>query len=144
LTPKEVTLTVQAIHQGQCLPLQTLSCTAKAACAQKVLTLPLSVLPKNAILVCDCESGQQTDRAFYREGTLPMVPCESVCVEARTQDSITVSAQEYVHAVELEGEYVFTDNYFSLLPGQTRTVFFRPARNAQSRQITVTGYTVKT
>lgn len=57
---------------------------------------------------------------------------------------LLLPADTYIHAVELEGEYIFEDNYFSLLPGEVRTVYFRPAENAQSNAFTVTGYTVKT
>ena len=42
-----------------------------------------------------------------------------------------VEAEEYVHAVALEGNAVFHDNYFSLLPGQRRTVSFASKQNEE-------------
>ena len=44
------------------------------------------------------------------------------CVVERTADSITLTARGYVHAVELEGEYLLADNCFSMLKGETRTI----------------------
>ena len=69
-----------------------------------------------------------------------MVPCK-VHME-RSGNSVTVWGEGYVHALELEGEYVFSDNYFSLLPGEKRTVTCRPTKDAVGEEITVTGYTV--
>ena len=101
-------------------------------------------MPAGALLVCDAHSGEWHDRAFYRQGTLPIVPCAAPAVLGRSENSITLQASTYTHAVELEGEYVFGDNYFSLLPGEQRTVVFRPAANAHTDALTVTGYTVET
>ena len=41
------------------------------------------------------------------------------------EDFVTLEADEYVHAVSLDGEAFFEDNFFSLLPGEKRTVRFR-------------------
>ena len=71
------------------------------------------------------------------------MPCAAPKIIKKTEDSITLSASAYIHAVELEGEFVFDDNYFPMLPGEERTVRFRPAENARIREITVAGYTVK-
>ena len=64
-------------------------------------------------------------------------------VYEQTENSITLTVKEYIHAVELDGEYIFDDNYFSLMPNETRTVKFRPTENALTKDITVTAYTVK-
>ena len=61
----------------------------------------------------------------------------------QTENTVSVTADEYVHAVELDGEFVFDDNCFSLLPDEKRTVTFRPISDAQSGRINVSGYTVK-
>ena len=96
------------------------------------------------MLICDVSSADSQDRAFYIDGTLPMVKCTAPDIIAREKNSITLTAAEYIHAVELEGEYIFDDNYFSLLPGEKRTIRFRSAQNAKSTELTVTGYTVRT
>ena len=57
----------------------------------------------------------------------------------RCWNFVDVHADSYVHVVELSGEAVFSDNCFSLLPGETRRITFRePAE----REITVTAYTI--
>jgi len=40
--------------------------------------------------------------------------------------TVTVRADSYIHAVELEGDAVFSDNCFSLMPGEVRTVSYAP------------------
>lgn len=104
---------------------------------------PASAVPEEALFICNLTSdGKLVDRAFYKSGTLPMVPADCISVVSKTENSITVTADKYVHAVELEGEFVFEDNYFSLLPGESRTVMFRRSFDAQSDSIEVSGYTV--
>ena len=44
---------------------------------------------------------------------------------------------------QIKFKYVFADNYFSLLPGEVRTIEMRPADNAESKEFTVTGYTIR-
>ena len=70
------------------------------------------------------------------------MPC-GVTVTEITDSSVTVTADAYVHAVELEGEFVFEDNYFSLLPGETRRVAFRKIKDAADSTLAVAGYTIK-
>lgn len=144
LSDQQVSLNLSNIQNGKAIPITTQNATIPAQTSEKVYSLPLTVLPKGAILICDISSESTQDRAFYMDGTLPMVPCTAPEIIGQDQHSITLSAKEYTHAVELEGEYIFEDNYFSLLPGETRTICFRPAENAQSSELTVAGYTVRT
>ena len=94
------------------------------------------------ILICDMVSQNGQDRTFYRGGNLPLRPADSLQTVRRDTGSITVKADSYVHAVELEGQYIFSDNYFSLLPGETRTITFRKAAVCDSDEIKVSGYTL--
>lgn len=50
----------------------------------------------------------------------------------RGEDFITVQAEHYAHAVSLDGDYVFEDNFFSLMPGEARTIRFKKAFGHQS------------
>ena len=77
------------------------------------------------------------DRTFYMQGKLKMEPCDTEIIE-KAENHITVKANKYVHAVELESEAVFEDNYFSLLPGEIRRINYYG-----SSDISVQGYTVK-
>ena len=110
--------------------------------AQSVARIPLDcVLQENEIIICNLHNDDIQDRCFYKEGKLELVKTDCLSVIEKSDTSVTVEATGYVHAVALEGNGVFGDNYFSLLPGQRRTVSFVPAQNEES-QITCMGYTV--
>ena len=38
------------------------------------------------------------------------------------ENKVTLKANIYLQAVELEGDYNFSDNYFSMLEGEVKTV----------------------
>ena len=143
LTDQAVTLSLSYIENGQVVTIADVPVTIGAASAGIVYSLPLSAVPQGAVLICDAAGDGFQDRAFYKDGGLPMVPCTAPTVVSRTDDSITLTSDQYIHAVELEGEYIFSDNYFSLLPGQQRTITMRPAADAQTHDLTVAGYTLQ-
>lgn len=142
LSEKNVSFRLSYLKDGKINTILTDSAKINAHTSEKIMTLPLNVLPEEAVLFCDIKSGEKTDRAFYKNGNLPIEPTDAVEIEERTENTITVSAYDYVHAVELEGEYIFSDNYFSLFPGEKKTVTFRPAKNAANDTITLCGYTL--
>ena len=43
---------------------------------------------------------------------------------SRSENEITIKANAYLQAVELEGDYTFSDNYFTMLEGEIKTVRF--------------------
>lgn len=100
-----------------------------------------AVLAQDEILVCDLQNAQAQDRCFYKVGDLKLEQTQSVRIVAQTADSVTVEADAYVHAVALEGDGVFSDSYFSLLPGERRTVTFTPTEHT-TPEITCMGYTL--
>ena len=108
-------------------------CAKESVTVAKELSLELS---ENELLILELETADGKDRSFYKKGKLIINPAEIELV-SKDENSITVSAKEYVHAVELEGEAVFEDNYFSLMPGETRTISFDG-----SGDITICGYTI--
>ena len=87
------------------------------------IDLPFAV-SDDTVIVADISTGETSDRCFYRHGALPLKKTDSVKIKAMSEDSITLTASEYTHAVSLEGDCVFSDNYFSLLPGEEKTVHF--------------------
>lgn len=109
--------------------------------SKKVFTVPESKIPENAVLFCDIGCENLTDRAFYKNGALPVKPTDEVTVIKKTENSVTVTAKSYIHAVEFEGEYVFSDNYFSLIPEEKKTVTFRKLTQ-EAQDFTVSGYTL--
>ncbi len=142
LTSKNVKLKLSYIENRKAVAITEKEVEISAAKSAIALRLPLSELPEGAMLICDAECETLRDRAFYKEGTLPIVPCDPPKIVSKDENSITLTASEYIHAVELEGEYIFEDNYFSLLPGQTRKIGFRPAVDARETTLAVTGYTI--
>ena len=110
--------------------------------AQSVVRIPVAcTLAANEILICDLQNDALQDRCFYKEGGLEMVKTDEVRIVEKTEASVTVEAEGYVHAVALEGNGVFGESYFSLLPSQRRTVSFAPAKGAEP-EITCLGYTL--
>jgi len=82
-----------------------------------------------------------TDRAFYKQGDLNIEDCTSELEVVKTCDTqITVKSKSYIHAVEFEAESVFSDNYFSLLPGEEKIVEFEKCGNGD---IDIKAYTIK-
>jgi len=82
------------------------------------------------ILVCDIRGEFGTDRACAFHG----MPFEMTPPPARLFTSIeltsgggavTVSSDGYARVVTLEADAVFDDNYFDLLPGETRRITWR-------------------
>lgn len=139
LTDLDVTLSFRCVSGSTVTELGQVNATVKALSSGIVHHIDV---PAGGILICDAISGDLRDRAFYLGGKLPIVPTDAVEVVSRDDSSITVTASSYVHAVELEGQYIFEDNFFSLLPGETRTVTFRKAAVSDSDDMQVIGYTL--
>ena len=110
--------------------------------AQSVARIPINCeLMCDEIIICDLQNDNIQDRCFYKEGKLELRKTDYLRVIEKTENSITVEATGYVHAVALEGNAVFSDSYFSLLPGQRRTVSFAPAQG-EEHEVTCIGYTL--
>lgn len=106
-----------------------------------VLRIPESQLSEDGFLVAELAGDDgKVDRAFYRKGRLEIQPCPDrveLCVVEN--DCVTLQAKAYVHAIALEGEAVFEDNWFSMLPGEVRKI---PYRGAAETEISVDAYTL--
>ena len=102
--------------------------------------LPLSY-DENSIIYVDVTHKDGTDRCFYRTGALKLSRMDGITWSV-DGDTVTVTASECVHAVEIESGLVAEDNYFTLLPGESRTVrLTQPEGEAVEYPITVDGYT---
>ena len=143
LQEQSATITLSYLMNSKTFSICTQNVSIPAQTSQVVYRLPLSAIPEKATLICDTTFAHGQDRAFYQEGALSIIPCPAPKMTAQTESSVTLTAKNYTHIVELEGEFIFTDNYFSMLPGETRTIQFRPAENAQSKNLTLTGYTLR-
>lgn len=117
-------------------------CAPAKVAAQSVQKLLVNtVVLAHEVLVCSL-NGDCPDRTFYKTGNLKMEPTGAVQVVAQTANSVTVAADCYVHAVRLEGGFVFSDNFFSLLPGERKTVALEAAPGFEQEPLTVTGYSL--
>jgi len=95
-------------------------------------------LDEGEFLVAEIECAANRDRTFYREGMLDIVPAAVDMTFDTENHTVTVKADTYIHAVELEGDTVFEDSCFSLMPGEVRTVTYEPITDTG---VTVTAYT---
>lgn len=111
------------------------------ACAQNASACVFSVpaaeaepqLLENALLVCDIEG----DRAFFTERSPAFLrlPEPELTVCRAGEACLRITAKSFLYAVILDGEYLFSDNGFLLLPGETREVSFAPAPGARSKRL---------
>lgn len=142
LEKKAVELKLSYLKNGEITFLSAHNAEIDAHTSKRVFTLPLSAVPADAVVFCDVSGGDFSDRAFYKNGGLPIKPAYGVKIEEITENTVTVSASEYIHAAELEGEFIFSDNFFSLYPGEKKTVSFRKSLNSSSDNITLQAYTL--
>jgi beta-mannosidase len=83
----------------------------------------LNHLGSDSLMVCDLDSAAGSDRAWYYAGlprhmTLPAVRLEVT----RSGHDIIISTDTFARVVTLDGDADFSDNYFDILPGETRRV----------------------
>ena len=90
-----------------------------------IVTVALPYPENTRVAICDITFDGVKDRCFYKDGGLPLTMTKGVEIVKRTENEITLKASEYVHAVQLEGNYVFSDNYFSMLEGEEITLSYR-------------------
>ncbi len=141
LKSRSVDMTVYYLKDGRISTASYVTAEIDAHSSKKAFTVPENAVPQNAVLFCDISCEAFTDRAFYKNGALPIKTTDAVIITEKTENSVTVTADSYVHAVEFEGEYIFSDNYFSLLPDEKKTVSFRKQTD-NAEAFTVCGYTL--
>ena len=83
-----------------------------------------AALESGEILVADMEYAGGSDRASWKDGALNIAPAKVKLSVDAERNVVTVSADKYVHAVELNGDCIFEDSCFSLLPGEVREVAY--------------------
>ncbi len=83
------------------------------------------------------------DRAFYKDGALEIEKCNVSYTVDEENERITFKADCYVHAVAIEGNILPEDNYFSLLPGEERTVCYKKSITERPLDLGVVSYTLK-
>lgn len=95
-----------------------------------------------SLLIIDAECDGNVCRSHYKLGKLKIERCDGFTIVDRNENSITVRAEKYLQAVELEGDYSFSDNYFTMLEGEEKTVTFKKF-SSDADGLTVRSYTLK-
>jgi beta-mannosidase len=137
---KDINLTLALVSEKNIDPICCKKITIPPNCSFTVDTLKVPDLENEAVIVCDITGNGVSDRAFYKKGNLPLHKTDSVKILERNENSIKVYSESYVHAVELEGEYIFEDNYFSLLPGETKEISLKKVN--EKAELSVVGFTL--
>ena len=79
------------------------------------------------------------DRAFYKNGALNISKKD---IEYKIeQNKIILTSTEYIQAVEIEGDIIPTDNWFGMLPGETKVIEFE--KIDANEPISVTAYGIE-
>jgi beta-mannosidase len=117
------------------------------ACAEKASSSVVfeaeHLLADKDVLICDVKSAQGNDRAFYCKGALEICPAEIDVAHDKKKGLITVTAKEkYVHSVVFSGNLIFDDNCFSLLPNESRAIFYRRLDASVDECLSVEAYTL--
>ena len=89
----------------------------------------------DAILLAEIAGADHHDRTWLFEAR-PQdchFPCVAPMVLASDDSSIVLQAFQYVHVVELDGDCFFEDDFFSMLPGEKRTIRYRREGNGPIR-----------
>lgn len=96
------------------------------------------------VVICEIETEFGKDRSFYKDGKLSINDCSNcVKVISHTETSITLTTNKYIHTLELEGNYIFSNNYFSMLPGEEVTVTYKTLGGTFDSEVTTTAYTLQ-
>lgn len=94
-------------------------------------------LGDDEILIAEVKVEDDTVRNWYREGTPKLAKTDFVRY-METSEGVEIWSENYVHVVEIEGIEMPSDNYFSLLPGEKRTISFEKSIGSE---LEVNGYT---
>ncbi len=139
-----VQVTVMRLTDG--LPVETTYTFSGRVDAYSVSARPLALPIRNGqLVVCDISYAGGTDRCFWKNGKLEIVLAEGIVeVTNKTAHSVTLRAKSYVHAVSLDGDCRYADNWFSMLAGEKRTVDFTPNDPNGNVEPELTVYTLKT
>ena len=87
----------------------------------------LPLVTESTLLICEISGTGFRDRAHFFEKRPQDIAFPHRLPEiVETGDGfMTLHADGYIHAVMLDGDFIFDDNCFSMLPGETKTIRFR-------------------
>ena len=147
--PESVKAKVRILIQpvdGKATVLNEFETQIAANVSVKVADLQLDELKRkllnSAVLVCEVSGSFGTDRSYWTSGKPSDIvyPQTNLTVSQKnTYDSgeVTVSSDKWARVVTLEGNVDFDDNYFELLPGETRTIKWKAREIPYNEKIKV-------
>ena len=95
----------------------------------------------HTLIVADTECDGNVYRSYFKKGKLEIQRQDAFTVLAKSENEITIRADAYIQALELEGDYNFSDNYFTMLRGEIKTVSYEKFSD-KACGITVKSYTL--
>ena len=93
------------------------------------------------LLVIDVDTDEGSYRSYYKKGKLNVKRHDGFEIISKDEGSVTIRANTYLQAVELEGDYTFSDNYFAMLNGEEKVVTFEKFSD-KADGVTVKSYTL--
>lgn len=137
-----ITVSTWNIQTSKLLDKKELNLTAEP---NSVLSFDAGDIPaRDQLTILDLynEKNDLMDRTWYREGVPSIRRCDalSASVEETGRGSgiLTVESEQLLFAVFPEGDAVFSDSGFLMLPGERKEIAFRKA--ASVREISATAY----
>ena len=134
--PMTVNGVIRAVKGDKIREIGVFSAEVPAGTSVVAVCVENSLAP-GEVMMSDVTDGVNSHRSFWKSGGLRLVPAGVRCV--RSENSVTVTADAYVHAVELPAAIAPEDNFFSLLPGETRMI---PCKNPVPAEIQASAYTL--
>lgn len=108
----------------------------------KDILLPWSA-EDDKLVICDIETDCETDRSFYTKGNLPLIKSQNAFEVLKTDENgVCIRANKYIHTLEIEGQYVCDDNYFSMMAGEEKCIKFVRKATDLSMETEITAYTL--
>ena len=108
------------------------------AAASTIVKTWKTALNDGELLVAEIHTADHFDRTFCQAGALNLYPTSLQMVHDPVAHVVEVTADCYVHVVELEGEAVFEDNCFSLMPGETRRIKYEALADGEISAVAYT------
>ena len=137
---KNATLTLTRVKNNKATRVLELTRDIAKESAHRIAGVNIT-LDEGEVLIAELRADGVYDRTFYKDGSLKLYPTDAVTVSHdRESMTVTLSASSYVHVAELDADAVFSDNCFTLLPGESRTVSYVPIGRVED--VTLTAYTV--
>lgn len=119
---------------------------------QQVLELPAEPLARELgdgrIVVFEVHCGPERDRSFWtpltpRQVAWPATKLEVSLHRPAAEGEVRIASSRWGRVVTLEGAALFEDNYFEMLPGETRTVRWRSFDGTPVPEIRVTAWNAR-